>query len=125
MFDPSTDPLGIAVRQRAAQQRWQNIYNGLNPTTGPLPDPQWEGYFQATSEAADGKPVKWGNGSAGTANPETGLDANNPMPLSMQMLMRSNQIGTPLYNKSTAFQSKLPKVPTSGQTGYDPTSQTT
>lgn len=126
MFDPQADPLGIAVQQRAQQQRWQNIYKGLNPVTGPLPDPQWEGYFQATQEAAGDKPVKWGNGSPASADPYHGMDPNSPTPLSVQALMQSHQLGTPVYyNKSTAFQSKLPKVPTSGYTGSDPTSQTT
>ncbi len=70
----SDDPLGIAVMQRAKQNRLQ--YEMAHPESmqsGPLPDPRWDGYFQAVDEAAGGRPVDF----AGSAGPDLGFDTNN------------------------------------------------
>ena len=58
-FDPSTDPLGIGLKQRAAVN--QQPYPGF----GPLPDPQWEGFFQAMNEAGVDK-IGGGQSPAGS-----------------------------------------------------------
>lgn len=74
-FDPVTDPLGISLKERARQQRQlregvgalqrgqrelqapgMGLYGPLHsslgtPLSGPIPDPQWEGFFQALNEA--------------------------------------------------------------------------
>lgn len=60
MFDATDDPLGIAVQQRAREQRWQRMLAGQQPSMGPLPDPRWEGFFQAVSEAGGERPVRYG-----------------------------------------------------------------
>lgn len=73
MFSPTTDPLGINVQARARAARFQQAANGMQSPIGPLPDPQWDGYFQAVDEAADGKPVQF----AGSAGPDLGYDTNN------------------------------------------------
>ena len=99
MFDPSTDPLGIGVQQRAKDARWQRIYQGLNPVNGPLPDSRWEGFDQAVSEAAHGKPTGYGyaDPSMATSDPSAaGLDPSDPTPLSIQMLNGTGQLGSPV-----------------------------
>lgn len=53
------DPLGVAVKGRAREKRLAASLQGLLPVGGPLPDPNWEGYFQSVDEAAKGKPVKF------------------------------------------------------------------
>lgn len=46
------DPLGIALKDRAQQQRfaYQTGEGWGIPQLGPLPDPAWQGLFQALSE---------------------------------------------------------------------------
>lgn len=73
-FDASTDPLGIAVQQRARDRRIADMTaNPMAHVLGPLPDPRWEGYFQAVDETAGGKPVDF----AGSDGPDLGFDTNN------------------------------------------------
>ena len=51
-FDPATDPLGIGVQSRGMDSRFQyNIDHPGSSLFGPLPDPRWEGFFQALKEA--------------------------------------------------------------------------
>ena len=87
---PNPDPLGIGLMQRAqasntanAQNQYATDYgtNGETPDVlaqsvhmmGPLHDPQWDGFFQALSEAGAGKPVN----VAGSAGPDLGYDTND------------------------------------------------
>lgn len=72
MFDPRTDPLGIAVQGRARAEDFQDQLQHPNPI-GPLKDPRWEGFFQAVNESAGGKPVDY----AGSSGPDLGFDTNN------------------------------------------------
>lgn len=53
MFDPSDDPLGIGIQDRAQKRRQSFALNEGwgHPTFGPLPDPRWEGFSQALGEA--------------------------------------------------------------------------
>lgn len=57
MFQPSEDPLGIGLQARAAQrmkdqQVGQDPSGWMNrPIQTVLPDPQWQGWFQALQEA--------------------------------------------------------------------------
>lgn len=49
---PGDDSLGIALQQRAAASRQQQhlTTDWNHPTFGPLPDPKWDGLFQAMDE---------------------------------------------------------------------------
>lgn len=50
-FNAADDPLGIAVQGRAQQARQaQHLKDWGHPTFGPLPDPKWDGFFQAMGE---------------------------------------------------------------------------
>lgn len=50
-FNAADDPLGIAVQGRAQQARQaQHLQDWGHPTFGPLPDPKWDGFFQAMGE---------------------------------------------------------------------------
>lgn len=74
-FDPTTDPLGIAVQGRARQARFQQAVHGVAPQ-GPLPDPRWDGYFQAAGEAGGGRNVSFdpsGSGLANDVRPDHGM----------------------------------------------------
>ena len=75
-FDPSEDPTGIALMARARQNRFQ--YQTEHPESmmsGPLPDPRWDAWLQAVSEAGNGRPVKFNaagfNSSPNIANDPT------------------------------------------------------
>lgn len=70
-FDSSTDPLGISLMQRAqanqqagAQAQTATDYGSNNVLAqgvhmmGPLPDPRWEGFLQALTDAGGGAPMK-------------------------------------------------------------------
>lgn len=66
MFDPNSDPLGLGLQARARERR-QSIQN-LQPQnpgfmSGPLPDQNWDAFFQAVGEANPGKAVNFGGGS--------------------------------------------------------------
>lgn len=76
MFDPSRDPLGLDLQRRAqrykerdkqlAGENWnsiasqnpnigsfgplRNLSGQLNAVSGPLPNPEWDGWFQALRE---------------------------------------------------------------------------
>jgi hypothetical protein len=54
-FDPNTDPLGIALKGRARDARQAQMTNdpsGQQFMSGPLPDPNWDAWFQAVQESA-------------------------------------------------------------------------
>lgn len=92
MFDPQDDPLGLGLKQRARERRMGMF--SQNPALAGLQSPlgeDWDAFFQATDEAAGGRPVKF----AGGATPE----AINPLPndatlqdLENARTMRSNQL---------------------------------
>jgi hypothetical protein len=71
MFDPQSDPLGLGLKARARARR-QSLQT-LQPQaagymSGPLPDENWDAFFQAVSESAGGKPVNFVGGSAPRGN---------------------------------------------------------
>lgn len=73
-FDPSTDPLGLDLQQRARANRFQYaLQNPMAASAGPLPDPHWDAFFQAVNEAGGGRPVDY----AGSAGGQLGYDTNN------------------------------------------------
>jgi hypothetical protein len=86
MFDPQSDPLGLGLQARARENRFRLAAAGRLSPIGPLPDPQWEGFFQAVSEANPGKRVQYGQD-----NPE-GTDLTNAQSGDPNMLSR--QLGT-------------------------------
>ena len=51
MFDSHSDPLGIGIKSRAKQTRRMQAVPHRRGSMNVLPDPQWEGYFQALREA--------------------------------------------------------------------------
>lgn len=75
-FDPASDPLGIALQGRARDARQQQqLADPQSMTMGPLPDPQWDGFFQAVHESNGGAPTTF----AGPKGPALGYDTNNGM----------------------------------------------
>lgn len=80
MFDPTTDPLGLGLKARARERRQSlQSLNPQNPAfmSGPLPDENWDAFFQATDEAADGKPVSFAGGTAPGSNQLVGFQPNS------------------------------------------------
>jgi hypothetical protein len=66
MFDPQDDPLGLGLKSRARERRQSQLTNNPAAQTymsGPLPDQNWDAFFQAVDEANPGKPVKFAGGS--------------------------------------------------------------
>ena len=61
-WSPDTDPLGIGLQQAARNRQMAYAAGaGTSPVQpGPLPDPRWDAFFEATDRAAGGKPVKFG-----------------------------------------------------------------
>lgn len=61
-WSPETDPLGIGLQQQARDRQFAYKAGlGSSPApVGPLPDPRWDAFFQATDNAAGGAPVKFG-----------------------------------------------------------------
>jgi hypothetical protein len=79
MFDPQDDPLGLGLKQRARERRMSLA--ALQPQTagymsGPLPDENWDAYFQAVEEAANGRPVSFQGGTAPGSNQLVGVAPN-------------------------------------------------
>ena len=74
-FNPVNDPLGqlIALQQQAQEKRFGAAVDNPSTQVGPLPDPNWDAYFGAVNNAADGKPVNF----AGSSGPDLGYDTNN------------------------------------------------
>jgi hypothetical protein len=72
MFDPNSDPLGLGLKARARERRQSlQALQPQNPgfMSGPLPDENWDAFFQAVSEANPGKAVKFGQGAAEGGDP--------------------------------------------------------
>ena len=115
------DPSGIdqmqrarATRDRFKQEQFDEDYRSpaaggyvpgqiLNQAVhaqGPLPDPKWEGYFQAVDDASGGARTRFGYMDQPapdlTREPEWGAGVAREMPLPLTSLPRSQQIGTPL-----------------------------
>lgn len=67
------DPLGVALQGRAREERINAQMAGQTPMFGPLPNPQWEGYFQALQERGVNK--LRGGPSAPGSNQVTGLSS--------------------------------------------------
>jgi hypothetical protein len=53
------DPLGLGVKGRARERRLTASLQGLTSPIGPLPDQNWDGFFQAADEAAAGRHVRF------------------------------------------------------------------
>lgn len=65
MFDPQQDPLGLGLMARARARRTQ--MQNTNPAlqgymSGPLPDDNWDAFFQAVGEESGGKKVNFAGG---------------------------------------------------------------
>jgi hypothetical protein len=81
MFDPQSDPLGLGLKARARERRQSlQTLNPQNPAfmSGPLPDENWDAFFQAVGESNPGKAVKFGGGSDASSPVGTGIDADTP-----------------------------------------------
>lgn len=68
MFTPQDDPLGLGLKQRArAHRQSYEMLNPQNPAfmSGPLPDQDWDAFFQAVGESNPGKNI----GFAGDESP--------------------------------------------------------
>lgn len=66
MFDPQEDPLGLGLKARARERRFadQMIHPAGAFASGPLPDENWDAFFQAVSEANPGKNVNFAGGES-------------------------------------------------------------
>jgi hypothetical protein len=65
-FFGEADPLGLGVKGRAREKRLAASMAGTQTIGGPLPDPNWDGYFQAADEVNEGGPgVKFAGGNMG------------------------------------------------------------
>lgn len=69
MFDPTTDPLGLGLQARARDRRWQDVVKGNVNPIGPLPDPQWDAFFQAVKESNPGKRMVFQGGARPMVEP--------------------------------------------------------
>lgn len=77
MFDAQDDPLGLGLKQRARERRasLQNMNpQALSYMSGPLPDENWDAYFQAVDEAAGGRKVNFSGGTDPSAAVAPGAD---------------------------------------------------
>lgn len=79
MFDPQQDPLGLGLQARARARR-QSLQT-LHPSdpafmSGPLPDQNWDAFFQAVGEANPGKSTSFAGGTAPDSNQLVGLQPN-------------------------------------------------
>jgi hypothetical protein len=79
MFDPQSDPLGLALMARARARR--QAQQAVNPAaqayaSGPLPNENWDAFFQAVEEANPGKAVKFAGGTAPGSNQLVGFQPN-------------------------------------------------
>lgn len=71
------DPLGVGVQTRGMQHALQASIDGDRGIGGPLPDPQWEGFYQAIGE--HGGKLK-GDGGEMTNSPMTNTpDTSAPL----------------------------------------------
>ena len=64
-FNAINDPLGqlINLQAQVRQRRFADaVANPATQTTGPLPDPQWDAYFEAVDQANPGKKTTFDSG---------------------------------------------------------------
>lgn len=76
MFDPQEDPLGLALKQRAREQRMAGW--AQNPSMAPLHSAlgdDWDAFFQAADEAAGGMPMKFAAGAPPSSPVNPNVDA--------------------------------------------------
>lgn len=101
------DPLGLAVKGRAREKRIADQLQGLNPLGGPLVDPNWDGFFQASQEAGGGKSPKFGYASMPeddlSRDPAAVLSQLNGLPMAETFNPMSQQLGTPLHGLRKAL----------------------
>lgn len=93
----------IGLQNDAQQRRFQLATQGLSSPIGPLPDPQWDAYFGAVAQAANGKRVKYGYET------QTGPDLSSisqwpgrvaaALPMALSGLYGSDQLGTPVRGR--------------------------
>ena len=99
MFNPTTDPLGIGLKARAANQRRDLEVRNLGHNYGPLSDPAWDGFFQAMNEAGVDNLADNSMGAARgmfSAKPPLPSTFNPAFQTSATMGMTpTNQIGVP------------------------------
>lgn len=72
MFNPQDDPLGLGLMQRARERRQAQLNNNPAAQTymsGPLPDQNWDAFFQAVSESNPGKSINFAGGAAPEVDP--------------------------------------------------------
>ncbi len=87
-FSPENDPLGLEAKQRARMRRFQLAAEGRSSPIGPLPDPNWDGYFEAVGEAGGGQRMKFAQDSDQDITDQTAaVNGQDP-------LMFSRQIGS-------------------------------
>lgn len=84
------DPLGIGVQQRGMQHAMYAGISGQRAPGGPLPDPQWEGLFQALAEhnvnKVGGAPELHGAAISGVEQPPPGY-VEPPAPVVMPQVV--------------------------------------
>lgn len=108
-FAVTRDPMnGIGLEERARALRFQQATDGIenydqgnimSSSHGPLPDPKWDAFFQAVSEAAGGKNTRFGYANQPEA--DTSRDPNHAgetLDSGMPLNPVSQQLGTPVDN---------------------------
>lgn len=102
------DRSGIGLMARARNARFlQSLQDpaGYHPA-GVLADPKWDAYFQATDEAAGGRPVKFGYASQPendlSRDPKAVASQLQGMPSAETFNTPSTQLGTP-YEKQAPY----------------------
>ncbi len=104
------DPLGTNLKRRGMDAYYAEArQSDPNYMSGPLPDPQWEGLFQAMKEQGVGKvgmdsgrpsgiaddPEWWKSGDVGALAPTTDPNAMNTADLTNYARMQSNNLAGP------------------------------
>lgn len=92
-FNPQDDPLGLAVSGRARERRIANQMTGKTSTIGPLPNPQWDAFFQAADEAAGPRHVRFGQDTDYVPLQQSADALNTGTPFEMTPMRPSNQLG--------------------------------
>lgn len=101
------DPSGIDQMTRARERRFKYQVGNPNAPIGPLPDPRWEGYFQAVEDATGGRRARfgyWDQPQADiTRDPTWAASSAQEMPQAMTAFPKSNQLGTPIDGLRRAY----------------------
>lgn len=93
MFDPQEDPLGLALKQRAREQRMAGW--AASPSMAPLHSAlgdDWDAFFQANEDAAGGLPVKFAGGAAPAPLTEAPGEGATLQDMENWRTMHSNQL---------------------------------